>query len=86
MSDPRSSGYPRAREWNGSTEPDDTAGEAVFHVEGIEYRIRLNNFKAFLEISEMLDKAFQSGKRFAAAALRSHIVSAIDRAESDHPL
>ena len=50
MSDPRASGYPR--EWNGSTEPDDTAGEAVFRVDGVEYRIRLNNFKAFLEISE----------------------------------
>jgi len=84
MSDHRTSGYPR--EWNGSTEPDDTAGEAVFHVEGIEYRMRLGDFKAFLDISEMLDKAFESGKHFAVIALRSHIVSAIDRAEVDHSL
>lgn len=76
--------YPR--EWHGSTEQADKTGEAVFKVEGQEYRMRLESFTDFQTVEEMLDAAFQSGKHFAAVAMRSHVVAALDKAERDHAL
>ena len=77
-------GYPQ--EWHGSTDKDDETGEAVFMVEGLEYRLRLANFKDFQNVAEMMEAAFQQGKSFAAKAIRGHLNRAMEAAEREHAL
>lgn len=76
--------YPR--EWKASTDPSDESGTATFMVEGVKYTLGLENFKAFLSISAMLDASFKQGKVFAAGAVRSHIEKALHNAEIAHDL
>ena len=73
-------------EWNGSTEPDDESGVATFIIEGTKYRLHLETFVAFQNVSIMLDAAFKQGKVFAAQAMRSHVENSLDKAERDHGL
>lgn len=73
-------------EWKGSTDPDDKSGVATFKIEGVEYALRLDSFTSFQVLGEMLDRAFDQGKSFAAQAMRSKIERAMDQAAIDHAL
>ena len=73
-------------EWKGSTELDDKSGVATFKVEGVDYSLRLDCFTSYQVICEMLDAAFGQGKSFAAKAMRSYVVRALNQAEVDHAL
>lgn len=73
-------------EWKGSTDPDDKSGVGIFKIEGVEYSLRLDSFTSFQMVGEMLDCAFDQGKSFAAGAMRSHIMRAMDHAASTHAL
>lgn len=59
---------------------------ATFKIEGVDYSLRLDCFTSYQIVSEMLDSAFDQGKRFAAQAMRRHITMAMDQAERDHAL
>ena len=72
--------------WTGSTELSDESGTAEFKIEGIEFYLQLKCFTDYQEVSQMLDLAFDQGKRFAANALRSHINRALDDATTAHAL
>jgi hypothetical protein len=73
-------------EWIASTDPAIESGEAVYKVEGVEYRLRLDSFNDFLKIVKMLDATFQQGKVFAAQAMRNHVERALNSAEHAHGL
>lgn len=73
-------------EWKGSADPADLSGVATFSIDGVDYVLRLDSFKVFQLIGDMLDISFNQGKRFAAQAMRSHINHAMDRATEDHAL
>lgn len=73
-------------EWKGSVDPDDTAGVAVFKIEGLEFSLRLEAFADCLMLDTMLDLAFAQGKDFAATIMRGRIERAMDDAEQAHAL
>ena len=78
------SGYPQ--KWHASTNHDDKSGEAVYTVDGKEYRMRLQRFEDFQAVSEMLGAAFKQGKHFAAVAMRGHVERALETADQSHAL
>lgn len=39
-----------------------------------------------MEISKMLDKSFEQGKDFAFHAIKSHVITALDKADQAHSL
>ena len=73
-----------AVQWTGKAE--DRSGTAVFMIEGVEYRIDLDDFSKFQMIEKMLDAKFKQGKQFAAQAIRGHLDRAMKEAEQQHAL
>jgi hypothetical protein len=73
-------------EWFASTDPAVESGEAVYKIDGVEYRMRLDSFNDYLKVSRMLDATFRQGKSFAADAVRGHIELALDDADRAHSL
>ena len=73
-------------EWKGSTQAEVKDGVATFIIEGSCYSLKLECFSDYQAISQMLEVAFDQGKRFAADAMRSHIHAAIEKARQDHAL
>lgn len=76
--------YPR--EWQASTDLSIESGEASYTVEGCKYHLHLDSFKDFVKVSNMLDAAFNQGKAFAAAAIRSQVERSLDDAVREHGL
>ena len=72
--------------WLASTDPTIESGEAMYTVDGEEYRMRLESFDDFMKISRMLDVTFKQGKAFASKAIRSHIERSLDDATIHHDL
>lgn len=70
--------------WKGNTE--DTTGEAIFMIEGVEYKMDLDSFETFRAIEKMLEVTFKQGKHFAAQAIRGHLDMAMRDAEAQHAL
>lgn len=73
-------------EWRASADPAVESGEAVYKVDGIEYRMRLETFDDFLKVGKMLDATFRQGKSFAADVIRDRIDRAMDDAKLFHDL
>lgn len=71
-------------EWKGSVEAEN--GVATFKIEGNTFLLRLDCFKDYQMVSNMLEMAFDQGKSFAAGAMRSHINRAMDDAVRTHAL
>ena len=72
--------------WEASADPADESGTATFMVDGTKYKLRLENFVAFQNVSIMLEKSFKQGKVWAAQVMRSHIERSLDNAERTHDL
>ena len=64
----------------------DETGEAIFMIEGVEYKLELDSFAECRTIETMLDATFKQGKQFAAQAMRGHIERAMKTAEQQHAL
>lgn len=73
-----------AARWIGNTE--DETGEAIFMIEGVEYKLTLDSFAKFRTIETMLEATFKQGKQFAAQAIRGHLDRAMKQAELQHAL
>lgn len=66
-------------DWKGSVEAEN--GVATFKIDGNTFLLRLDCFKDYRMVSNMLEIAFGHGKSFAAGAMRSRIEQAMDDAE-----